>query len=82
MPAHNDMSSFSAAAEKLEFAKVKQRVLRYAVSDAGRDLLENAPVLSDTDDVRDALAQVTAMKRLLEVEDALPRAQRNPEIGR
>ena len=72
MPAHNDMSSFSAAAEKLEFAKVKQRVLRYAVSDAGRDLLENAPVLSDTDDVRDALAQVTAMKRLLEVEDALP----------
>jgi len=66
------MTPFDSAAEKLEFAKIRQRVLHYAVSDAGRDLLEGAIILTDPEAIGAALGQVTAMKRFLEVEEDLP----------
>jgi DNA mismatch repair protein MutS2 len=66
------MTHFENAAEKLEFGKIRQRVLRYAMSDAGREVLQSAPVLTDPDAIHTALGQVTAMKRLLEVEEDLP----------
>jgi DNA mismatch repair protein MutS2 len=66
------MSPFDTAIEKLEFAKVRQRVLRYAVSDAARELIEHGPLMDSADAIRAELGRVTALKRLLEVEDALP----------
>ena len=66
------MGPFDIAIEKLEFVRVRQRVARYAVSDAARDLIENTPPLGDADAVRAELGRVTALKRLLEVEDSLP----------
>ncbi len=67
------MTPFDTASEKLEMAKVRQRILRYAFSEAGKELLENnSPVLTDPDAIRFALGQVSAMKRLLEVDEELP----------
>ncbi len=66
------MKPFDAALEKLEFEKVRQRVLRYAASDAGRDMLRALAVSTDTETVRAALREVSAMKRLLESEEELP----------
>lgn len=66
------MTSFATAIEKLEYGKVRQRVARYAVSDAARAQILSAVLMTDPEDVRSELARVTALKRLLEVEDALP----------
>ncbi|CAG0964434.1 partial Endonuclease MutS2, partial [Anaerolineae bacterium] len=66
------MGPFDIAVEKLEFARVRQRVARYAVSDAARDLIEHMLPLADPTLVQAELGRVTALKRLLEVEDALP----------
>jgi DNA mismatch repair protein MutS2 len=66
------MGPFEIAIEKLEFAKVRQRVARYAVSDAARDLIETTMPVDDPETIQAGLAQVSALKRLLEVEDALP----------
>ncbi len=66
------MSGWDQALRKLEFDKVLQRVLRYASSDPGRDVLRAMKVMTTMRDVRAALSRVTEMKRLLEQEEPLP----------
>ncbi|HTY57167.1 MAG TPA: endonuclease MutS2 [Bacteroidota bacterium] len=66
------MSGWDLALRKLEFDKVRQRVLRYASSDPGRELLRGMSVMASAREIREALARVTEMKRLLEQDEALP----------
>ena len=66
------MNGWDHALRKLEFDKVRQRVVRYGSSDPGRELLARMTVLVSHREVREALAKVTEMKRLLEQEEPLP----------
>ena len=68
------MTTFDAALEKLEFDKIRQRILRYAVSDPGRDVLSTLDVLTDAIEIRRRMSEVTDMKGLLEAESELPLA--------
>jgi DNA mismatch repair protein MutS2 len=63
------MNSLDAALAKLEFEKVRSRVLRYAASDPGREKLQELRILHSEHDIRRELARVSEMKRLLEQED-------------
>ncbi|MGB2958938.1 MAG: endonuclease MutS2 [Bacteroidota bacterium] len=66
------MNRFSSALTKLEFETVLRRVIRYAQSDPGRDLLAALSVSTSLDEIRTRLGEVTEMKRLLEEEEGLP----------
>lgn len=66
------MSTFDHAIEKLEFEKVRQRVIRYASSDVGKELLRAVRPSSSLEVIRLALSRVTEMKRLFEEEEGLP----------
>jgi DNA mismatch repair protein MutS2 len=66
------MNGWDHALLKLEFDKVRQRVLRYASSDPGRQLIRDMNVLVSPREIREALSEVTEMKRLLEQEEPLP----------
>jgi DNA mismatch repair protein MutS2 len=66
------MNGWDHALRKLEFDKVRERVLRYASSDPGRESLQHLSVLVSSREIREALAKVTEMKRLLEQEEPLP----------
>jgi DNA mismatch repair protein MutS2 len=66
------MTSFESALEKLEFDKIRQRILRYAASDPGRELLGSFSVITDPEEIRLRLSEVSDMKQLLEVENDLP----------
>jgi DNA mismatch repair protein MutS2 len=66
------MSSFQNAIDKLEFEKVRQRVLRYAVSEVGAEAIRMLPISTSLHDVRRELSLVSEMKRLLENESGLP----------
>ena len=66
------MNGWENALRKLEFDKVRQRVLRYASSDPGRESLRTMTILVSPREIREALARVTEMKRMLEQEEPLP----------
>jgi DNA mismatch repair protein MutS2 len=66
------MNHFSPALAKLEFDTVLRRVIRYAQSDPGRDLLATLSVSTSMEEIETRLGQVTEMKRLLEEEEGLP----------
>lgn len=66
------MTSFSSAIQKLEFDRVKQRVIRYAASDAGRELLESMKISSSVETIRDELNAVTELKQILIEEGGIP----------
>jgi len=66
------MSSWDQPLAKLEFEKVRQRVLRYASSDPGRETLSRMRVQTSLRDIQGTLAMVSEMKRLLEQEEPLP----------
>jgi DNA mismatch repair protein MutS2 len=66
------MTSLENALSKLEFEKVRNRVLRYASSDPGREKLEQLQVMFNVHDIRGELARVSEMKRLLEQEEGCP----------
>lgn len=66
------MQGSAAALEKLEFGAIRNRLLHYAVSDPGRMLLAEIQPSASLSVVREQLARVTEMKRLLEEEGALP----------
>ena len=66
------MSRWENALRKLEFDKVRQRVLRYAGSEPGRESLAAMSVMTSRADIVQALERVTEMKRLLEQDEPLP----------
>jgi DNA mismatch repair protein MutS2 len=66
------MNGWDNALRKLEFDKVRQRVLRYAASEPGGESLRRMNVMISARDIREALSMVTEMKRLLEQEEPLP----------
>jgi DNA mismatch repair protein MutS2 len=66
------MNGWDHALRKLEFDKVRQRVIRYASSDPGRESLGRMTILVSHREIREALSKVTEMKRLLEQEEPLP----------
>jgi len=66
------MTGSETARAKLEFEKVLQRILRFAVSDPGRDLLAHLRILESQAEIRQHLSLLTDCKRLLEEEEALP----------
>jgi DNA mismatch repair protein MutS2 len=72
------MTGFHTAVEKLELDKVRERILRYAVSEPGRELLTSLEVMTDPDDIKIRLSEVSQMKQLLEIEDELPLAGVHP----
>ncbi|HEX9007194.1 MAG TPA: endonuclease MutS2, partial [Bacteroidota bacterium] len=57
---------------KLEMDRVRQRVLRYAASEPGAELIRQSSVMTSLSEIRLALAQVSDMKRLLEEEAEVP----------
>jgi len=63
------MSSFGPAIAKLEFEKIRERVLRYASSDPGRDRIRAITVMTSPSEIREELARVSETKRLLEAEE-------------
>lgn len=64
--------SLESAAVKLELEKVKQRVIRYAVSDPGRDLLNHLGPSTSSADISAELSRVTEVKQLVEEEGDIP----------
>lgn len=66
------MSNWDQPLAKLEFEKVRQRVMRYASSEPGREALGRMRVQTSLPDIRNTLAMVSEMKRLLEQEEPLP----------
>jgi DNA mismatch repair protein MutS2 len=66
------MTSFAPALAKLEFEKVRERILHYAASDPGREKIQQLGVSTSLHAVRQELALVTEMKKLLEQEEAFP----------
>ena len=66
------VTRFDQAAAKLDFDKIRQRILRYVSSDPVRELVRNLTVSSSLDDIRRDLATVSEMKRLLEGEGDIP----------
>jgi DNA mismatch repair protein MutS2 len=65
------VNSWSSAIAKLEFERVRERLLRHASSEPGAELLRALHVETDLHAVRLALQQVTEMKHLLEEEEGL-----------
>jgi DNA mismatch repair protein MutS2 len=65
------MSSWEQAAPKLEFEKIRQRLLRYASSAPGREALMALPVSTELGEIRSEQERVSEMKRLLELEEPL-----------
>jgi DNA mismatch repair protein MutS2 len=66
------MTSWQQAAPKLEFEKVRQRLLRYASSEPGRETLLTLPLNTTVAAIQAEQNKVTEMKRLLELEEPLP----------
>ena len=66
------MSSWDQSLAKLEFDKVRQRVVRYASSDPGRETVARMRIMTSLRDIREELAMVSEVKRLLEQEEPLP----------
>src|SRR5260221_6926435 len=66
------MIEFLNSFSKLEFDKVKRHILRYALSELGREHLENLTPSSDPKEIKYQLSLVTEMKRILEGEDSPP----------
>jgi DNA mismatch repair protein MutS2 len=66
------MIEFLQSFTKLEFDKVKSRILRYAVSDPGREHIEHLQPSSSLPEIKHNLALVTEMKQLLTGDDTLP----------
>jgi DNA mismatch repair protein MutS2 len=66
------MSSFIPALAKLEFERIRQRVLRYASSDPGREFLSEIGILDSVTAIRMELDRVSESKRLLEEEEGCP----------
>src|ERR1051326_2062422 len=57
---------------KLEFDKVKRHIHRYALSDLGREHLENLTPSSDPKEIKYRLSLVTEMKQILEGDEYPP----------
>ena len=66
------MKQFLTAFAKLEFDKVKKHIQRYAISDLGRELIEELYPSSSSEEIRYRLSLVSEMKRLVEAEGLLP----------
>ena len=66
------MMGIETALAKLEFGKILQRILHFAVSDPGKHLIERLQILDSAPEIRQKLSLVTECKRLLEEEEALP----------
>ncbi len=66
------MDSWTSAIEKLEFEKVRQRVLRYTSSVPGKEFLQNSIISTSLDDIRLNLQRVSELKKLLEEEGSIP----------
>ncbi len=60
------------ALEKLEFDKIRQRVIRYTASEVGRRSAAGIVPSFSTGEIRTELSKVTEAKRLLEEENDLP----------
>ncbi len=66
------LTQFSHALEKLEFEKIRQRVMRYASSEPGKDVLQSLSVATSLHDVKLELVRVSELKKLLEEEAGFP----------
>jgi len=64
--------TFDQAATKLEFEKVRQRILRYARSEPGREAIHSISISPSLPEIQNELSTVTEMKRLLEGEGEFP----------
>jgi len=72
------MTAFDTACAKLEFERVKQRIIRYAAADPGRDVLQSLEISTSLDGIRREVAKVSEAKLLLEEEGDLPLAGIHP----
>ncbi|MBI4534688.1 MAG: endonuclease MutS2, partial [Ignavibacteriae bacterium] len=59
-------------AQKLELERILQRVMRYAASEPGKEVLKALPFLTEVDVIKTELSRVTELKRLLEQEEGFP----------
>lgn len=66
------MTDFETSLTKLDFASVRQRIIRYALSDPGREIIEQLEAMTALSQIKEELARVSEMKSLLEQEEALP----------
>ncbi len=66
------LTSIEHAVERLEFDTVRQRAMRYASSDVGREALAKLKPSFSVAEIRAELARVSELKRLLEEEGDFP----------
>ncbi len=66
------MNDFASIASKLEFQKVKQRLVHYATSDLGRQLAESITPETSVDKINLHLQKVSEVKQILESDDTFP----------
>ena len=66
------MIQFQSAAEKLEFAKILNRLQSYATSELGKRAAEHLSPISSLDEVARELTLVDELKRILESEGPFP----------
>lgn len=66
------MGGFEVALQKLEFERIKQRVVQYSASDPGKELLQQLNVSNNLSEIRSELSRVTEMKRLIIEDGILP----------
>jgi DNA mismatch repair protein MutS2 len=66
------MQDFLNSCNKLEFFKVKQRIVRYALSEFGREKILNLQPSSSPSEIQYTLDLTSEMKALLESDDPLP----------
>jgi DNA mismatch repair protein MutS2 len=66
------MSEFEHALDKLEFEKIRQRVVRYASCELGRSLLQSLPVSTSLQEIEEIISNVSELKRLYEQISEVP----------
>jgi DNA mismatch repair protein MutS2 len=64
--------AFEHVLSKLELDRVLQRVIRYATSEPGAELLQHLTISTSVSSIGEELARVTEMKRLLTQESEVP----------
>ena len=66
------MMSFDQCSSKLEFDKVRERLLRYASSDPGRGVIQAISFSTSLSEIQNELSCVSELKRMVEEEGDIP----------
>ncbi|MCZ6777231.1 MAG: endonuclease MutS2 [Ignavibacteria bacterium] len=66
------MMSFDQCSSKLEFDKVRERLLRYTSSDPGREVIQAISFSTSLSEIQNELSRVSEFKQMVEQEGEIP----------